>query len=88
MFKKSAEYFKNLDTSSPMMMNHLGRLYAKYDDLGAIECAAMNFATSSEEDQKSQIWWWNEGVRDYAKDTQHTDEMNEALMAEVRRISQ
>lgn len=85
---QTQEYFENLDTSTPEIMNHLGRLFAKDNNHLAIECAAVNFLTSTEEIQKSLLWWWNEGIRDYARDQDHVGELNEALMIEVRKVSQ
>lgn len=46
----------------------------------ALQSAALLYAVSDTEHQKSLLWWWVEGVRDYAIDEEHIVRMQNQLI--------
>lgn len=66
---------------STMSMNLLGRLYARDNNLEALEIAGLNLSTAvSEKEAQSMQWWWNEGIRDYARNQGHVEDLNQDLL--------
>lgn len=66
--------------SDVFSMNYLSRLYVRDNNMDALKVAAMNLATCSDDKESSMVFWWNEGVRDYAMNENHIKELNNDLI--------
>lgn len=72
---------ENTSSTDLGRINSLARRYLTgRDPLGLDEVAeALELCLNGEEERRV-IWWWNEGIRDYAESEDHIAELNQLLL--------
>lgn len=72
---------ENISSQDLSMVNSVARRYLLgKDSLGLDKVAEYLELCLNEDEERRVIWWWNEGIRDYAESEKHIAELNQRLL--------
>lgn len=57
-----------------------------YADFESLELVATYYAVATMEEKRKVLWWWIEGVRDYAIDTEDVDRLTNLLRGRAHEL--
>lgn len=68
-------------------VNTWARRYLIHEEQASLEAAAEYLALcASAEETARVLWWWNEGIRDYARNEEHIRELRELLITRAKEL--
>lgn len=72
---------ENISSTDLGRINSLARRYLTgRDPLGLDKAAEYLALCLNGEEERRVIWWWNEGIRDYARSEEHIAELTRRLL--------